>query len=126
MIAGQHSGVLGAMQREHTEPLYLDVHLPAGMRFERALPEAHNAFFVVYRGGVTLPSGCSVPALRLAVLSNTPGSDGVRLQAGPDGARFLLLAGRPLQEPIAQHGPFVMNTQAELVQAVRDYQAGRF
>ncbi|MBB5203631.1 hypothetical protein HNQ51_000924 [Inhella inkyongensis] len=126
VIAGQHLGVLGAMQREHTEPLYLDVHLQPGASFEQALPETHNAFFVVYRGSVALASACTVPAQRLAVLSNTPGSDGVRLQAGPEGARFLLLAGRPLQEPIAQHGPFVMNTQAELVQAVRDYQAGRF
>jgi redox-sensitive bicupin YhaK (pirin superfamily) len=61
----------------------------------------------------------------MAILANTPGSDGVVLAAGPDGARALLIAGRPLNEPIAQYGPFVMNTHDEIFQAVRDFQAGR-
>jgi redox-sensitive bicupin YhaK (pirin superfamily) len=61
----------------------------------------------------------------MAVFANTPGSDGVQLTAGPEGARAILIAGRPLGEPIAQHGPFVMNTHAELVQAVQDFQSGR-
>ena len=65
---------------------------------------------------------------RMAVLANTPGSDGVRLQAGanagPAGARAILVAGQPLKEPIAQYGPFVMNTQQEIFQAVEDFRAG--
>ncbi|MCV2365383.1 pirin family protein [Paucibacter sp. DJ1R-11] len=128
VIAGHSHGVAGAVQREHTEPLYLDLHLPAGARLEQALPEGHNAFVYVYRGALEFPSGCRVPAQRMAILANTPGSDGLVLQAAADtvetATRAILIAGRPLREPIAQHGPFVMNTHEELVQAVRDYQAG--
>ncbi|MDN3546381.1 pirin family protein [Kinneretia asaccharophila] len=126
VIAGQSHGVVGAVQREHTEPLYLDIHLPAGARFEQALPEAHNAFVYVYRGALRFESGCTVPQQRMAIFANQVGSDGVRLQAGDEPTRVILIAGQPLGEPIAQYGPFVMNNEAELVQAVRDFQAGRF
>ena len=124
VIAGHSHGVAGAVQREDTEPLYLDLHLEPHARFEQPLPATHNAFIVVYRGDLSV-GATGVACQRLAVLANTPGSDGVVLQAGTQGARALLIAGRPLGEPIAQHGPFVMNTHAELVQAVQDFQAGR-
>lgn len=126
VIAGESHGVAGAVQREHTEPLYLDIHLPAGARFEQALPEAHNAFVYVYRGALRFESGCTVPQQRMAIFANQAGSDGVHLQAGDEPTRVILVAGQPLGEPIAQYGPFVMNNEAELVQAVRDFQAGRF
>ncbi len=126
VIAGESHGVAGAVQREHTEPLYLDIHLTAGARFEQALPEAHNAFVYVYRGALRFESGCTVPQQRMAIFANQAGSDGVRLQAGDEPTRVILVAGQPLGEPIAQYGPFVMNNEAELVQAVRDFQAGRF
>ncbi|UDF35684.1 UNVERIFIED_ORG: pirin family protein [Shinella sp. XGS7] len=126
VIAGESHGVAGAVQREHTEPLYLDIHLPAGARFEQTLPEAHNAFVYVYRGALRFESGCTVPQQRMAIFANQAGSDGVRLQAGDEPTRVILVAGQPLGEPIAQYGPFVMNNEAELVQAVRDFQAGRF
>jgi quercetin 2,3-dioxygenase len=61
----------------------------------------------------------------MAILANTPGSDGIVMTAGPSGARAVLIAGKPLREPIAQYGPFVMNTQAEIVQAVQDFQSGK-
>ena len=125
VIAGHSHGVQGAVQREDTEPLYLDIHLAAGARFEQALPEHLNALAYVYRGELTL-ADTLVRRQRMAILANTPGSDGVVLQAGAEGARAILIAGRPLQEPIAQHGPFVMNTREELLQAVQDFQAGRF
>ena len=124
VIAGHSHGVQGAVQREVTEPLYLDIHLQAGAQFQQVLPEQFNAFTYVYRGEMTV-ADTLVRRGRMAVLSNTPGSDGVVLQAGAEGARAILIAGRPLQEPIAQYGPFVMNTQQELVQAVQDFQAGR-
>jgi len=125
VIAGESHGVMGAVQREHTEPVYLDVHLAPDARFEQTLADTHNAFVYVYRGGLKFDTGCTVPKERMAIFANTPGSDGVVLTAGEEGARLILVAGRPLNEPIAQYGPFVMNTQAELMQAVRDYQTGQ-
>lgn len=125
VIAGASRGVQGAVQREGTEPVYLDIHLQPGVRFEQALPDTHNAFVYVYRGGVQFGSGCTVPAQRMAILANTAGSDGAAFTAGEAGARLLLIAGKPLNEPIAQYGPFVMNTEAELMQAVRDFQTGK-
>ncbi|MDN3922620.1 pirin family protein [Roseateles violae] len=125
VIAGESGGVAGAVQRELTEPLYLDLHLAPGASFEQALPDTHNAFVYVYRGALKFDSGCTVPQQRMAILANTPGSDGVRLTAGEEPTRAILIAGRPLNEPIAQYGPFVMNTQAELMQAVRDFQTGK-
>jgi len=124
VIAGSSQGVTGAMQREVTEPLYLDIHLEPGARFEQPLPAGHNAFVYVYRGGLSI-GDTAVPRQRMAVLANTPGTDGVALSAGPEPTRALLIAGRPLAEPIAQYGPFVMNTREELMQAVEDYQSGR-
>jgi len=123
VIAGESHGVTGAVTREATAPIYLDLHLPAGSSFEQALPEGHNAFFYVYRGAVTA-DGQEVPAQRMAILANEPGADGVRLTASTD-AKVVLIAGRPLGEPIAQYGPFVMNTEAEIYQAIQDFRAGR-
>ncbi|MGJ9419560.1 pirin family protein [Massilia sp. CMS3.1] len=124
VIAGTTHGVEGAVQREGTEPLYLDIDLPAGASFEQVLPPGHNAFIYVFRGEAVV-AGRGVPQTRMAILDNAEGADGVVIKA-PSGARLLLLAGRPLNEPIAQYGPFVMNTQAELQQAVEDFRSGRF
>jgi redox-sensitive bicupin YhaK (pirin superfamily) len=113
--------------RETTAPLFLDLHLPAGTRFEQALPIEQNAFIYVYRGAVGI-SGQSVPSQRMAILANDADADGVVLEAAGESAgeaRVLLIAGYPLREPIVQHGPFVMNTMQEIQQAVRDYSAGR-
>ena len=125
VIAGASQGVEGAVQRDHTEPLYLDLHFAPGAAFEQLLPSDFNAFVYVYEGALKFETGCQVLSGRMAILANTAGSDGVRLTAGDSVTKALLIAGRPLGEPIAQYGPFVMNTEAELVQAVRDFQAGR-
>lgn len=134
IISGSSHGVAGAMQRPAeefpTEPLYLDLHFPAGgASFSQALPATHNAFLYVYRGTVHVVDdeehATPVPLHRMAILDNT--GEGVRLQAeaSSEPARALLIAGKPLREPIAQYGPFVMNTREELVQAVEDYNSGR-
>jgi quercetin 2,3-dioxygenase len=126
VIAGSSHGTDGAMQREHTEPLYLDIHFPGKDRvvFEKSIPTTHNAFVYVYRGGLDVIQGdtaSAVPIKRMAVLTN--GGDGVVLRAQAN-TRAILIAGKPLNEPIAQYGPFVMNTREELVQAVDDFHAG--
>lgn len=124
VIAGEAMGTDGAMRREGTLPTYLDLHLEPGARFDQPLPPDHNVFAYVYRGSL-LSGGQAVPLQRMAIFANDPGSDGVSLGAGEEGARAILVAGKPLNEPIAQYGPFVMNTQDQLVQAVEDYRAGR-
>ena len=124
VIAGHSHGVAGAVQRPQTEPLYLDIHLAPGARFEQALPPGHNALVYVYRGALDI-GGTAVPLQRMAILAQDPGADGVLMQAGATPTRALLIAGAPLGEPIAQHGPFVMNTREQLHQAVQDFQAGR-
>ena len=124
VIAGESHGVAGAMQREVTEPVYLDVAIPAGASFAQALPATHNAFVYVFRGEVDI-GGTPVPAQRMAILANGADRDGVVLKATAD-ARVLVIAGKPLGEPIAQYGPFVMNTKDEIYEAVQDYQAGKF
>ena len=125
VIAGRSHGVDGAMQREVTEPLYLDLEIPARASFTQALPASHNAFVYVFRGELQI-GDTHVPVQRMAILNNGAGSDGVVLKAATTTTRALLIAGKPLGEPIAQYGPFVMNSDDEIFQAVRDYQSGKF
>jgi redox-sensitive bicupin YhaK (pirin superfamily) len=129
VISGQSHGVQGAMHRPAkdypTDPLYLDIHFSEQQTFTQNIPVGHNAFVYVYRGSLAVQSAQgaeTVPLQRMAILSN--GGDGVVLQ-GQVGTRALLITGQPLHEPIAQYGPFVMNTREELMQAVEDFQAGR-
>jgi redox-sensitive bicupin YhaK (pirin superfamily) len=126
VIAGQTHGVAGAMQREATAPLYLDLHLEPGVRFEQVLPATHNALVYVFRGELSV-GDTLVRRQRMAILANTPGSDGIVFSTGAEGegARAILIAGQPLNEPIAQYGPFVMNSNEEIFQAVEDFRAGR-
>lgn len=127
VLAGETSrGTAGPVTQPLTEPLYLDVTLPPWATFEELLPSGHNAFVYVISGEVSLPQDEGgegrVQATELGVLSR---GGPVRLSAGPAGARLLLVAGRPLNEPVARGGPFVMNTRAEVLAAYEDYNAGR-
>ena len=123
LIAGRSHGVEGAVTRDRTDPLYLDLMLPAGAAFEQSLAPTRNAFVYVYRGELEL-EGTVVPAGRMAILDNGADRDGARLRATQP-SRALLIAGEPLREPIVQYGPFVMNSTAQIHEAVRDFQAGR-
>jgi len=123
VIAGESHGVTGAVTREVTAPLYLDVHLPAGARFIQRLPIADNAFVYVYRGDVRI-AGSAIAARHMAILTNHAAAEGVAIEAVGE-AKVLLIAGRPLHEPIAQYGPFVMNTEPEIYQALNDLRDGR-
>jgi len=124
VISGASHGVNGAMQRNTTDPLYIDLHFASDGSFTQNLPANHNAFVYMYRGSLKI-GDTAVPEQRIAILKNSPESDGVILRAdGP--ARALLIAGRPLNEPIAQYGPFVMNTNEQIFEAVEDFRAGRF
>lgn len=126
IIAGSVAGIGGAVRREATEPLYLDLEMPAGSAYEAPIPGGHNAFLYVYEGEVGVGTrGEPVRARQLAVLTNRADADGVRLTASR-GARSLLVAGRPLNEPIVQWGPFVMNTRDEVEQAMHDFRSGKF
>jgi len=121
VIAGSYRGLRGPVQAEATEPLYLDVSLKGDQKFEAPVPEGHNAFVYVYEGSIDI-GGRAVARGELAVLR---GGDTVAASAGDAGARFILVAGRPLEEPVARYGPFVMNRPEEIQQAIRDFTEGR-
>jgi quercetin 2,3-dioxygenase len=109
-----------------TDPLYLDLKLPAGVALTVPVSRGHNAFLYVYEGeakvGETQGAG-TLPYRAAGVLTD---GDAVQVQGGERGAQLLLLAARPLREPVVQYGPFVMNTRQEIEQAVEDYRSGRF
>ena len=106
-----------------TDPQYYDLRLPAGATIELPTPAGHNAFLYVYEGAASVGGDARPLPFRAAGLL-TPG-DSVRITAGAAGVGVLVLAGRPIGEPVVQYGPFVMNSVAEIEQAIRDFQAGR-
>lgn len=122
-LAQQSGNTTGAVVGLTTDPLYLDVRLPAGGVFETAITLGYNAFLYLYEGDASV--GGDGQALKHRSAGLLSDGDSVRVQAGDAEARFLLLAGKPLGEPIVQYGPFVMNTREEIEQAVRDYQSGK-
>ncbi len=120
LLAGKYGGKRGVIDDPRTDVQYLDVTLDPGAVFARDLANSYNAFVYVYEGSATT-GAATLPQHSLAVLGE---GDQVEIAAGEAGARFILVAGKPIGEPVVQYGPFVMNTQAEIEQAFRDYQAG--
>jgi len=124
VLVGSFDGVRGPVTDVATDPLYLDITLPAGVKASVPVAAEHNAFGYVFEGTARIGSEAQlVDRGELAVLSL---GDGVTVEGGPKGGRLILVAGRPLREPVAKYGPFVMNTPAEIHQAIADYQAGKF
>jgi hypothetical protein len=123
VIAGRVGDVVGPVSQPATDPTYLDIALEPGKSFEHAVSRDHNAFVYVYQGVVHVDGEDVVPKGDLLVFG--PG-DAIRVTAGSAAVRLILVAGRPLNEPVARHGPFVMNTREEIMQAFADYQAGKF
>jgi hypothetical protein len=122
VIAGQSENVTGAVDGINVDPLYLDITVPAEATFRQAIPAGHAAFAYGIEGEATL-GGKTMPGRHLAVLND---GDELVISAGPQPVRLLLIAARSLNEPIVRYGPFVMNSRAEIEDAVRDYQSGRF
>jgi redox-sensitive bicupin YhaK (pirin superfamily) len=121
LLAGDYAGHHGVIEDPYSGMIYLDVSLEAGAEFAMPLAEALTAFTYVFEGSLQT-SQVSLPRHSLTVLA---GGDGVQLSAGAYAARFILVAGRPINEPVVQYGPFVMNSREEIEQAFADYREGR-
>ena len=125
ILVGEQAGVRGPVENIATDPLYLDLHLDSGAQADIDLPAEHNAFVYVYEGQAKIGGGASSELVRgdLGVLAM---GGKLHIAAENTAARLIVVAGRPLNEPVAKYGPFVMNTQQQIVQAVEDFRSGRF
>jgi len=121
VLAGVFNGTRGVIEDPSTDVLYLDVALPVHAAFSLPLDAARHAFIYVFEGSARL-AGDELAKHTLAVLGS---GDTVEITAGAEGARFILVAGRPIGEPLVQYGPFVMNTREEIEQAMADYRDGK-
>lgn len=128
VIAGavevEGKSTVGPINGVTTEPTYLDIVLPAGAHFSHPINSEHSAFLYPYEGRIDVGASGTARALNSHSAGVLTAGDRIEVTAGPEGARFLVLAGLPLREPVVQYGPFVMNTRQEIEQAVRDYQSG--
>lgn len=122
VIAGAVDGVTGPIGGIAAEPTYLDVAIAKGGSFVQPVARGHSAFAYIFEGQARFAEDL-VMAPKLVVWDD---GDSVEVHAGESAARFLLVSGRPLNEPIARHGPFVMNTKAEIEQTLRELQQGTF
>jgi redox-sensitive bicupin YhaK (pirin superfamily) len=126
VIAGVVDGVHGPIEQPATDPLYLDVALQPGAKWTHVLPDGHNAFAYVFEGAVGIGEGEDARTLRAHELAVLGGGERLVVRPVDAQARLIVVAGRPLGEPVARHGPFVMNTREQLMQAFVDFQQGRF
>lgn len=124
VIAGDVEGVKGAVTEIYAEPNYLDVTLNANSEFTHAISPGHTAFAYLFAGSASFDDDGEVIDQPMLIVFHD--GDFVRIKAGAQSARFILVSGKPLNEPVARYGPFVMNTEAEIRQAIRDLQNGTF
>ncbi len=123
VVAGEVDGARGPVSEIAADPAYLDVRLPPGLYFTHPIPVGHTAFAYLFEGAASFAGGAPLGAPKLVVLGD---GGQVGVQAGENGARFLLVSGLPLGESISRYGPFVMNTRAEILQALEDLRNGTF
>ena len=126
VIAGVVDGTRGPIEQPATTPVYLDITLAPSATWEHALPAGHNAFAYVFEGSADIGRGEDARPVASQELAVLGGGDTFAVRAGDGGARLILVAGRPLREPVARYGPFVMNTKEEIMQAFVDFEAGKF
>ena len=126
VIAGAVGDVRGPIVQPATSPVYLDITLAPNTSWTHALPEGHNAFAYVFEGSADVGEGDDKRPLATQELAVLGGGETFAVSSGADGARLILVAGRPLREPVARYGPFVMNTKEEIMQAFVDFQEGKF
>ncbi|MGM0768674.1 MAG: pirin family protein [Pseudomonadota bacterium] len=129
LIAGEISvdgvSMTGAVAGGSTRPLYADIHLEPGAAVSLPVDRQLDGLLYLYEGSASLRQGAQTEALVPAAASVLGDGDEIRLEAGHTGARLLLIAGRPINEPVVQYGPFVMNSREEIEQTLRDYRDGR-
>jgi len=128
VLAGRFGEIAGPVSGVAVDPIYLDIELAAGARLNVPLPAGHNAFAYVYAGAVGIGPADAPRRIErgeLAVLDRD-GDDVLVSADSAEPVRLILVAGKPLNEPVAKYGPFVMNTPEQIVEAIRDYQAGKF
>lgn len=128
VIAGEYRNsqgetIRGPIHGLSTEPLFFDIHLQPHESFVNSLPSTHNAFIYIYEGGLKIGSASQVAPKQAALVLGE--GDQFSMVATEQGAKAIILAAKPLHEPIVQHGPFVMNTRDEIEQAIDDYQNNR-
>ena len=126
VIAGDVDGTRGPIAQPATQPVYLDIALAPSTTWSYALPEGHSAFAYVFEGSGEIGAGEDARLVASQELAVLGGGDVFTMTSGANGARLILVAGRPLREPVARYGPFVMNTKEEIMQAFVDFQSGKF
>jgi hypothetical protein len=126
VIAGEVAGIKGPIGGIATDPTYLDVAMEKGATFSHRLPKEHNAFAYIFEGAALMGSvGVGIKEMEKSQLAVLSQGEVFTVTADEQPARLILVAGKPLREPVVKYGPFVMNTAEEIHQAVADYQAGR-
>jgi redox-sensitive bicupin YhaK (pirin superfamily) len=126
VIAGEYEGAVGPVRQPATDPIYMDIRLDAGVDFALPVTAGHSAFVYVYEGSINIGVSREAAIIDAQVLAVLGDGGDVRLSGRAAVSRAILVAGRPLREPVARYGPFVMNTREELQQAFADYQSGKF
>jgi len=127
VIAGKtNRGIVGPVENCHVFPTYMDISLPASTEFNQDIARGHNAFIYLLEGEINIVNHNEKQTLSAKSLGILSDGEQVTIQSSEQDSRFLLIAGKPLNEPVARGGPFVMNTEAEIRQAFFDYQRGLF